>query len=119
MEARGKPHPVLQREPILSPHLEPLFSAYHEIGVDQAGRKSLTDMLAMLNELGITDRHERRLVRSAWFEMNAIDIESEEKKNKPRDSEDSDDAEEAESSRRPAARGRQSRRPPPRGRRET
>lgn len=71
---------VLSRRPELLPQAAPVFAGYIEIDRDgYSGRPLFRGMTAVLDELGITDREERKLWRSLWREMANTEAEVREK----------------------------------------
>ena len=76
LAAQGELHPVLQREPPISPHLSWYYERYHEIGCDESGKKRVTDMIAILDERKIFDYQERLAIRALWWQINEVDMKA-------------------------------------------
>lgn len=76
MARRGRHPIVLSRKVDLLPQAARLYSAYLEIDRDgMSGRPLFAGMCAVLDELGIADREERRHWRALWRQMWHVESE--------------------------------------------
>lgn len=81
MARRGMRPIVLSEREELLPEAAPIFRAYFDIDRDGfSGRPQFAGMVAVLDEMGITDKTERQRWRGFWRSMHAVETEVQEKR---------------------------------------